>query len=74
MRTPIIPLLLAALGVLSERTAGWIAFALGFAVLTAQGLVFARLEHYSRLATAGIVAANVGLGALLVLLKLFVSH
>ena len=71
---PIIPLLLAALGVLSERTAGWIAFALGFAVLTAQGLVFARLEHYGRLATAGIVAANVGLGALLVLLKLFVSH
>ncbi len=39
---PIIPLLLGALGVFSERTAVWIAFALGFAVLAAQGFVFAR--------------------------------
>jgi hypothetical protein len=62
------------MGVFSERTAVWIAFVLGFGVLAAQGLVFARLEHYSRLATAGVVAANIGLGGLLVLLKLFVSH
>jgi hypothetical protein len=71
---PIIPLLLGALGVFSERTAVWIAFALGFAVLAAQGLVFARVERYGRLATAAVIAANIGLGGLLVLLKLFVSH
>ena len=71
---PIIPLLLGALGVFSERTAVWIAFALGFVVLAAQGVVFARIEHYGRLATAAVVAANVGLGGFLVLLKLFVSH
>jgi len=71
---PIIPLLLGALGVFSERTAVWIAFALGFAVLAAQGFVFARVEQYGRLATAAFVAANIGLGGLLVLLKLFVSH
>jgi hypothetical protein len=71
---PIFPLLLGALGVFSERTAVWIAFALGFAVLAAQGLVFARVERYGRLATAAVIAANIGLGGLLVLLKLFVSH
>jgi hypothetical protein len=71
---PIIPLLLGALGVFSERSAVWIAFALGFVVLAAQGLVFARVERYGRLATAAVVAANIGLGGLLVLLKLFVSH
>jgi hypothetical protein len=71
---PIIPLLLGALGVFSERTAVWIAFALGFVVLAAQGLVFARVERYGRLATAAVIAANIGLGGLLVLLKLFVSH
>ena len=71
---PIIPLLLGALGVFSERTAVWIAFALGFAVLAAQGLVFARVERYGRLGTAAVIAANIGLGGILVLLKLFVSH
>ena len=40
----------------------------------AQGLVFARVEHYGRLATAAVIAANIWLGGLLVLLKLFVSH
>ena len=71
---PIIPLLLGALGVFSERSAVWIAFALGFVVLAAQGLVFARIERYGSLATVAIVAANIGLGSILVLLKLFVSH
>jgi len=50
------------------------AFALGFLVLAAQGLVFARIERYGSLATVAIVAANIGLGSILVLLKLFVSH
>jgi hypothetical protein len=71
---PIIPLLLGALGLFSEHTAVWIAFALGFLVLAAQGLVFARIERYGSLATFAIVAANIGLGSILVLLKLFVSH
>jgi hypothetical protein len=48
-----IPLLLGALGVFSSgRPCG--SPSLGIAVLAARGLVFARLEHYSRLATAGV--------------------
>jgi hypothetical protein len=71
---PIVALLLGALGVFSARTAIWIAFALGLAVLAAQGLVFARVERLGRLATIGVVAANLGLGLVLVILKLIVSH
>jgi hypothetical protein len=71
---PIVALLLGALGLFSARTAVWIAFALGLVVLAAQGLVFARVERLGRLATIGVVAANLGLGVVLVILKLVVSH
>jgi len=71
---PIAALLLGAIGVYGGKTAVWIAFALGLAVLAAQGVVYARIESLGRLATIGVVAANLGLGLVLVLLKLFVSH
>jgi hypothetical protein len=71
---PIAALLLGAIGVFGGRTAIWIAFALGLGVLAAQGIVFARIERLGRLATIAVVAANLGLGLVLVLLKLFVSH
>jgi hypothetical protein len=71
---PIVPLLLGSLGVFADRTAVWVAFAVGLVVLAAQGIVFARIESYGRLATAAVVTANLGLGLVLVLLKLFVSH
>jgi hypothetical protein len=36
--------------------------------------VYAQVERLGRVATIGVVAANLGLGLVLVLLKLFVSH
>ena len=71
---PIAALLLGAIGVFDADTAVWVAFALGLVVLTAQGLVYAQVERLGRIATVGVVAANLGLGLVLVLLKLFVSH
>ena len=71
---PIAALLLGALGIFSEPTALWVAFASGLAVLGAQGLVFARIERLGPLATLAVVAVNLALGVALVGLKLFVSH
>ena len=67
-------LLLGALGVVSGPTAIWIAFGLGLAVLGAEGLAFARAERLGLLGTCAVVAANLGLGVILVALKLFISH
>jgi hypothetical protein len=71
---PIGALLLGALGILSTQTAVWLAFGLGLAVLAAQGVTFARIEKLGGVASIVVVALNVGLGCLLVGLKLFVSH
>jgi hypothetical protein len=71
---PVAAMLLAALGLLSTKAAAWIAFGLGLAVLTASGLVFARVERLGWPATLVVVAVNVALGVTLVGLKLFVSH
>ena len=67
-------LLLGAFGLISERTAIWIAIALGLVVLTVQGLLFARVERLGWLGTLVVVALNLGLGLVLVALKLLVSH
>jgi hypothetical protein len=71
---PAAALLAGALGIVSASTAGWIAFGLGMGVLAAQGLSFARVERLSRLGTLVVVALNLGLGVVLIALKLFVSH
>jgi hypothetical protein len=71
---PVGALLLGATGILSAHTAFWLAMALGLAVLVAQGVVFARIERLGHLGTFVVVAANLGLGLVLVALKLFVSH
>ena len=67
-------LLLGAFGLVSTKVAVWTAFGLGLAVLAVQGIVFARTERLGRLGTLTVVAANLGLGVLLVGLKLLVSH
>ncbi|HWB55309.1 MAG TPA: hypothetical protein VG479_00055 [Gaiellaceae bacterium] len=67
-------LLLGALGVLDEKTAVWLALALGTAVLFAMGLVFARVERLGRLGTCLAVLANLALGTVLILLKVLVVH
>ena len=71
---PVAALLVGATGILSAHTAFWLAFALGLAVLVAQGVVFARIERLGPLATFVVVAANLGLGLVLVALKLLVTH
>ncbi len=71
---PVAAMLLAAFGLISTRAAAWIAYGLGLAVLTASGLVFARVERLGWVATLVVVALNVALGVALVGLKLFVSH
>jgi hypothetical protein len=71
---PIAALLLGAVGVLSTGAAAWLAFALGIAVLVAQGIRYARIERLGLAATALVVAVNVALGLALIGLKLFVAH
>ena len=71
---PVAALLLGAAGIVSASASLWLAFAAGLAVLAAQGVVFARVERLGFLASVAVVAANLGLGLVLVALKLFVSH
>jgi hypothetical protein len=71
---PLVALLLGAFGVFSTKAAAWVAFGLGLAVLAVQGVVFARVERLSWPGALLVVAANLGLGVLLVALKVFVAH
>jgi hypothetical protein len=71
---PLAALLLGAFGAVSTKTAVWVAFGLGLAVLALQGVVFARVERLSWPAAVVVVAANLGLGVVLVGLKVFVAH
>jgi hypothetical protein len=71
---PVAALLLGALGILSTRFAVWLAFGLGLAVLAVQGVAFARVERLGLLGTLAIVALNLSLGALLIGLKLILTH
>lgn len=71
---PAAALLLGVFDVVSTGTAGWIAFGLGLVVLAVAGVLFSRFERLGPAATLGVVAANVGLGLLLVALKVLVAH
>lgn len=71
---PVVALLLGAVGLLSTKNAAWLAFVLGLGVLGVQGVIFARVERLGWLGTTVVVAANLGLGLILVALKLLVSH
>ncbi len=73
----VVPVLLLAGGTLdlySVRVAVWLAFVAGLVVLVAEGLAVARAERLRLVATLAIVGANLGLGLMLVALKLWVSH
>lgn len=71
---PLVPLLLGAVGLVSNGFAVWAAFALGMVVLAAQGITFARVERLSWVGTLGVVAANLALGAVLIGVKLLLTH
>lgn len=66
-------LLLGSLGLFDTDTAIWLAMGFGLAVLAVQGFVFARIERLGPTGTVVVVAVNVGLGLLLVALKLLVA-
>ena len=66
-------LLLGSLGLFESDTAIWLAVAFGLAVLAVQGFVFARVERLGPTGTIAVVAVNLGLGLLLVALKLLVA-
>jgi hypothetical protein len=71
---PIIALTLGALGVLDETGSIWLALALGLAALAVEGVRYARIERFGSAGTLLAVAANVGIGVLVVLLKAAVLH
>lgn len=71
---PVAAILVGAVGILEPNTSYWVALALGLGVLTLQGVRFARIERLGPVATLAVVAANVGLGLLLICLKLLVIH
>lgn len=71
---PSFALLLGALGVLDETASIWLALALGLAILAFEGVRYARLEGLGRTGTFVAIAANVGLGLFVVLLKAEVLH
>jgi hypothetical protein len=71
---PLAALLLGALGVVSTKTAVWIAFGLGLVVLAVQGIVFARVERLRWPAGLLVVAANLSLGVVMVALKVLLTH
>ena len=71
---PIVLITLAALGLLAERTALWLALGIGVITLTAQGVRYARLEQLTPIATSLTIALNLSLGLAIVALEVFVSH
>ena len=62
------------IGLISARAAYWIAIGYGVAALIWWGLLFARKERMSVLATTAVVLVNASFGLCIVLLKEFVSH
>jgi hypothetical protein len=71
---PSFALLLGAAGVLDETASIWLALALGLATLALEGVRYARIEGLGALGTLTAVAANLGLGLLVVLLKAEILH
>jgi hypothetical protein len=71
---PVALLLLGSVGLISTEVAVWLALGVGLAVLVADGLAYARLERLSRLGTVVVVVTNLGLGLIIIGLKLLVIH
>jgi hypothetical protein len=71
---PVTSLVLGALGVLRESTAGWLAMGFGLATLLLQGIRYAGVERLTRLGTVVTVGINLGLGLLIVGLKAGLGH
>jgi hypothetical protein len=71
---PVAALVLGTLELISNVAAVWTAIGLGLLVLTLAGIFFARVEKLGWLGTLVVVSVNLGLGVLLITLKIFVTH
>jgi hypothetical protein len=71
---PLSAVTLGALGILGSDTALWVAFGIGIATLTVQGVRYARLERFGPLGTLLAVGINVALALVLVAVKVLLSH
>jgi hypothetical protein len=71
---PLVVLTLGTFGLFGESTSIWLALAVGLVTLGLEGWRYARLEQLHAPGTLVAVAANVGLGLLVVLLKVSVLH
>jgi hypothetical protein len=71
---PVAALVLAALGVLGEQTAVWLAPGIGVVTLGVQGARYATVEQLDRTGTLVLIAINVVLGLVIVPLKALVAH
>jgi hypothetical protein len=71
---PVTALVLAALGVLGDQTAVWLALGVGVLTLGVQGRRYATVEQLDRTGTVTAVALNVFLGLVIVGLKALLAH
>jgi hypothetical protein len=71
---PTLMLVLGAAEVIKEDNAVWLAFGVGLFTLGAQGFRYARVEGFGLTGTLTAVSLNLGLGLLVVALKVSVSH
>jgi hypothetical protein len=71
---PTAALVLGALGVFRETTAVWLALSVGLLTLAVEGVRFARLENLRLLGTVVAMGVNLGLGLLVVAMKVAFAH
>jgi hypothetical protein len=71
---PLAAIVLGAVGVFRDDAAVWLALGIGVATLGVHGVRYARLERLSPIGTIAAIAVNVGLGLLIVALKVVLAH
>jgi hypothetical protein len=71
---PVAALVLAAVEVLGETTAVWLALGIGVATLGVQGHRYAKVEQLDRSGTLTAIAVNLFLGLVIVALKALLTH
>jgi hypothetical protein len=71
---PSIALTLGAAGLFDETASIWLALVVGLVTLALEGARYARIERLGGTGTVVAVAANFGLGILVVVLKVSVLH
>jgi hypothetical protein len=71
---PVAALALGGLEAVRDAIAVWVALGLGLATLAVQGVRYAAVEELGRVAAVVSVAVNLGLGLVIVALKVLVAH